>query len=553
MASFLQRVGVRRIDTPKTSEYMSNQQKNSLVAFNALSNYARFGIAIACTFILTPFLVTTLGSGNYGLWTLLLCVAGYLELFECGLTTGVMRFISSAEQQDQNRKNQLVNTIFFSSFGLSFLAGLAGMALAFVFRLAYPSEPLLPLLVGVMTVRIMLSIPSGIFMGVLFGEQQIWLINLIRSASVLLFTVGACWMFSATTDIVNLGMWYAFVYTCENLGYFVIARFRLKWMRIWPGGFNFSILKEVAGFCFSSLTANTANVVLIRTDPFIVSASLSLNSVALYAVPLRITEQLFQLSKQLINVFSPVFAELHGCQDNAQIRFWFLRCSKLSWGLMVAVVVPAMVFSREGLQVWVGEAFVVSGPILCILLFAALLRVLQESSCSTLAMTGQHAFVARITILSAISNVVLSLILVRFLGLTGVATATLFSVAIFGCGLSTHQACRSFGITWAKYATTVAAPALLPTMAQLLCLAILCYYLPHQQLIHLFLISCVSGITYLLVYLTFSLGKSEREIVKHWFHSIYSIVIKFTSTARTLRPIGIVDNKSVIENPMNKP
>jgi O-antigen/teichoic acid export membrane protein len=532
---------------------MSNQQQKSLVAFNALSNYARFGIAIACTFVLTPFLVTTLGPGNYGLWTLLLCVAGYLELFECGLTTGVMRFISSAKQQDLDRKNRLVNTIFFSSFGLSFLAGMTGLALAFCFGLTYSNEPLLPLLVGVMTIRIMLSIPTGIFMGVLFGEQQIWLINLMRSASVLVFTVGACWMFSSSIDIVELGMWYSSVYALENVCYFFIARFRLKWLRIWPGGFSFSILKEVAGFCLSSLTANTANVVLTRTDPFIVSASLSLSAVALYAVPLRVTEQLFQLSKQLINVFSPVFAELHGSQKTEQIRSAYLTCSKFSWGLMVVVVVPAIVFSREGLRVWVGEAFVVSGPILCILLIAALLRVLQESACSTLAMTGRHVFVARITIISAISNVALSLILVQFFGLIGVSLATLLSVAIFGCGLSTLEACRSFGVSWSKYVADVVAPVLLPISAQLVSLAVLCYFMPQQHLVHLLVISCLSGVTYLVAYLMFSLCKSEREIVRNWLLAFRIRAFGIVGAIRPFSPVRLTVNTPAVVNQVKKP
>ena len=497
--------------------------KDSVVLLNVLSNYARFAIAIVCTVVLTPIVIRELGSESFGLWTLVLCVSGYLELFDMGLTAAAMRAIAGMATEDGQKKQRVINTLLVAGIAVGPLVLLAGAGASW-WLMSDPSRanPSIPLIIGFVSLRVMMIIPLGVLMGALFGEHRIWLVNALRAGSIAAFTIAAIAAISLGGGIFWLGASFALIYTLEYVAYGAAARFLIPWFRFDPGQFDGATLREIFGFAFSHSTANASNVVLMRTDPLIVSSFLSLGAVAFYAVPMRITEQLFALSKQMINVFSPLFAQLHSGGRVDAVRSAYLTCSKFSFGLMVGIVVPAMFYASEALQYWIGDDFANSQGVLIVLLIAAAMRTMQESSASALVMTGKHAFVARTAAMSAAANIALSLILVGPLGIVGVATATLISVAVFGVLITTVAACESYSIKPTEFLFRVLVPVALPAVAQLAAMLLLDRLVEPMHLLDLAVVGAVSVLTFLIAFRYCSLTELERIVVQRWIASARS-------------------------------
>lgn len=530
----------------------TTQPKNSLVMFNACSNYLRFTVAIACTLILTPLVVGQLGAKDYGLWTLVLCISGYLELFDLGLTTGAMRFIAMMGDGHVDRKNQLVSTLVATSLAVVPIVGIAGTGIVLwmtsagqVVTADAGAAESIPLLIGMVALRVAITLPLGVLMGVLFGEHRIWMINVVRTCAVTIFTIAAATALTFGGGILELGIWYAIVYSLEYVFYGLFAVRLVPWLKINICSFDAKVLREVLGFSTSSLTANASNVVLMRTDPFLVSIFLSLSAVTFYAVPMRIAEQLFAVSKQLINVFSPLFAQLHGAGRRDSIRSAYIVCTKFSLGLMVGIVGPAVFFARDGLRFWIGDEFADSSSIMTILLAAAVFRTVHESSANALAMTGQHGFIARISILSAIANILFSLLLVGPLGLAGVATGTLLSVAILGCCVTTIRVLGLFELGSWEFVRTALLPCLAPSIVQLCVLLLLSELCPPSGLFSLFWMGCVAFQIYVAAFASVSLRAIERTVALRWMQGalqrLLSIIqVKSPDSARNGTAPGMV-------------
>lgn len=484
---------------------------------NVLSNYARFAIAIVCTVILTPIAIRELGSDAFGLWTLVLCVSGYLELFDMGLTAAAMRATARMAAEDGQGKRRIVNTLLVVALAVAPLVLLAGAAASW-WLMSDPgrADPAIPLIIGSVSLRVVMILPLGVLMGALFGEHRIWLVNALRGGSIAVFTVAALVGLNWGGGLLWLGGSYALIYTLEYVAYGVAARCLIPWFRFEPRQFDRETLRELIGFCVSHSTANASNVILMRTDPLIVSSFLSLGAVALYAVPMRIAEQLFALSKQMINVFSPLFAQLHGGGRAAAVRAAYLTCAKFSFGMMVGVLVPAVYYAGEALQFWIGDEFVESRGVLIVLLIAAMLRTLQESSASALVMTGRHGFVARTSAWSAIANIALSLILVGPWGILGVAMATLLSVAVFGVLVTTAAACHAYLIKPTEFVVRVLLPVVLPGGVQWLALALLDRLFDPTQLLELAVVGAVSLAAFVITVRYAALTVEERMVVQRW-------------------------------------
>lgn len=491
--------------------------KNSLVLINVLSNYARFGIAILCTLVLTPIVVRDLGTEGFGLWTLLLCISGYLELFDLGLTAGAMRSIALMGFDQREQKNRLVNTLLVSSMAIAPFVLLAGAGIGvWLASPTDPNGPAIPWLISFVCLRVVMILPLGVLMGVLFGEHRIWLVNAIRAASIAIFTVAAIVAMATGHGILTLGFLYALIYTLEYVAYGILAIGLIPWLRLDVRQFDLGTLKSVLGFSTSSFTANASNVMLMRTDPLIITTFLSLGAVALYAVPMRIAEQLFSLSKQLINVFSPLFAQLYGSGRLDSVRSAYITCTKFSFGMMIGIVIPAMFYAEDALRFWIGDEFTASRGVLTVLLAAAVVRTLQESSANALVMTGKHYFVARVSTASAVANLALSMVLVRPLGITGVAWATLLSVALFGFLVTTLRACREYQIPLVKFVFQVLVPAIIPAIAQWLILVSLDGLRAPTGLGDLALYGSASLAGYVTAYRLTSLNAAERGVANHW-------------------------------------
>lgn len=96
--------------------------------YRMLGNIVNFAIVFA----LTPFLMQTLGSEEYGLWLLLLATLGWFNLADLGFSSAVQREITIALEGNDNDRVNIVFSCSVILFGLlGFVASLLLFLLSF--------------------------------------------------------------------------------------------------------------------------------------------------------------------------------------------------------------------------------------------------------------------------------------------------------------------------------------------------------------------------------------------------------------------------------------
>src|SRR5271170_5815240 len=68
------------------------------MARNAIENLLRMGSSWIIILFLPPLLVRVMDKPTYGVWVLLLQVAGCVTLFDIGVQTSIARFVARAER-----------------------------------------------------------------------------------------------------------------------------------------------------------------------------------------------------------------------------------------------------------------------------------------------------------------------------------------------------------------------------------------------------------------------------------------------------------------------
>ena len=62
---------------------------NPSLKVNALSNWVSLGVNVIIGFVLTPFIIRSLGKTGYGIWTLVCSFVGYYGLLNLGVGSAI--------------------------------------------------------------------------------------------------------------------------------------------------------------------------------------------------------------------------------------------------------------------------------------------------------------------------------------------------------------------------------------------------------------------------------------------------------------------------------
>src|SRR6267143_2713736 len=143
---------------------------------NVGASWLSLGVNILVGIFLSPFILHHLGDTAFGIWVLIFSVTGYYGLFELGIRSSVIRYVSTYTATNESEGlAKLINT----SLATYTAIGAVAMTLTLVGSLfvkslfCIPSEFLttarwLFLMVGA---AVSLGFPTGIFGGILEGLQ----------------------------------------------------------------------------------------------------------------------------------------------------------------------------------------------------------------------------------------------------------------------------------------------------------------------------------------------------------------------------------------------
>lgn len=497
---------------------MKEMSRVSRVSLNALTNYTRFFITMIIALIIIPFIINALGQAQYGLWTLTFSIIGFFELLDFGFGLGVVKWTGETRaSKDYEFRNNILSTVFF----LYITIAVVGMLIIGIFSLFYPKLFSIPLenrniavaLLIIIGIRsLLISIPLSLFKGILFGEQKIYLINIIQIGSAIVYGLLSWVVLSQGLGLLWLGIVNCGTFFLENLCYVISVKISVPELSLSPKRVGRKYMKEALSFSVFSFITSIAGLVLLRTDSIIIQLTMSLSMVGLYAVAIKVTEYALVLTKQLVNVLTPLISELHAKKEDTVIRTLLVEVSRyiLATGTILAFTV--YVFGSDLLAYWVGEDFRSVANVLNVLITAFLISVPELVASNVLTMTGDQKFTAKIAVSSIVINIGVSLLLVKPLGLMGIAIGTLTSSFINNVLLVLYKAGSKYGVAWYTYLGRVYLPACIPGVVILGAGWYIRQYFPTTSLLDVIVKAIPGVVLYTVIFWFTGITRETRKV-----------------------------------------
>ncbi len=486
---------------------------------NAIANYGGVFVTRLVGFLLTPFIVHRLGDTAYGIWALTGGIVAYLGLLDLGMSASVAKYVAEYRAKNQPQSvNEIVSTVFMLYCLLSLLVLFAILVLSLYFPAIFNVEGgygqigrVALFLVGI---DFVIMLPTSILNAILVGYQRFdlnylagILALLVKSVLiVVLLNLGLGLVGLATTSIVS-----TLLLTAAR--FWATKRTAPK-LRIHPKLFRRDIVPSVGKFSLVVFGLQVTGLVIYHTDNIVIGLFLPVAAITPFAIAYKLGILVRDaIAQPLGSVLMPAFSELDGmgrAEDRERIRRLLIQGTKATSVLVLPITAFLIVMGEHIIRLWVGKEYVgTSTPVLYALTVFFLSNALFRTGANLLFGLGRLRRYLYVCTGMALGNLLLSTLLVQFLGITGVAIGSAIPMAI-GCGLFLFpHACEVVGLPIKRFFGESFVPAAIPIIPTVVITLLLSRYWPPVNLAVLALQFMICVSSYGLIYLM-CISKEER-------------------------------------------
>jgi O-antigen/teichoic acid export membrane protein len=491
------------------------------------SNVAGQLLIMTVWFGLTPFIVHRLGAANYGLWVLVASMIAYGSLLDLGVGGAVTKYVAEFRACGRSAEaSELIATALrmYCAIGVLVVAGSIPFAMAFphVFHIAPHQQNAARWVVFLTGVAVAVQLPAATAYAVLRGLQRFDLNNVISVSATVAQAIGTVMVLVLGGGVIGLAAVSIPLTVLTQVPMQIVIRRVAPDLRFGWRGARRELLPTVASFSAALVVINSGAVVKTKTDEIVIAGALPVATVAPYSIARRVAELPTLLTYQFIRILFPLASELHGSGDGARIRRLYVAGTRVTLALFVPIAIALMVLAHPFLSAWVGPRYATDASVTVILVGAAMLDIAIWPAASLLQGTNGHRMLALFGATSALLNVGLSIVLVRIVGVTGVAIGT-FVAAALEVLVVVPFAMQRYGIRLAHMVREALAPALLPAAPAVCALLLARATVAPSTVPAVVLVGALGGLVYAAGYLSFSASSAERHVLRLLVRSTHNL------------------------------
>jgi O-antigen/teichoic acid export membrane protein len=511
---------------------------------NIASNWAGYAVHIAVAFFLTPYIIHSLGETRYGIWTLVVGVTGYYGLLDLGVASGMTQYLTRYLAANEiDKLNRSASTGFVALSGIGFLVFVGSLIIAFsassLFRIQAASPTEVALVLAITGTSVAVQFMFFTYSAVFTAVQRFDLSNLIGISTRILSAGATIICLEAGYGLVGLSLVVAGTNVLDYLIRWRVAGRLLPAMKISLKLVSRESLREVVSFgIWNSVSAGSVRLISY-TDALVIAAFMPVAAVAPFAIAANLRSYFENIFVRAGFVFFPAVTELDAQGNQAGLRQLYLASSKFMFLGSILLGSIAMFSARDFFRLWVGSSYAEPADypsiatIFYILIVASMISVAQRVGYQVLLGTRQVKLLALLFAAEGVSNLVISLALVRGYGLVGIALGTLIPAILFEGLLQPVLVCQSLQITSKTYCREVLLRPILAAFAVgPLLVGLLSLTRSHDWMMLLFNVSLSMGVAGSLV-LLIGLSKTERDLY---------LVRPTTEALRFLGAVGVTRN-----------
>lgn len=490
-----------------------------MIVRNATYNVIGLIVNVIAGFIVSPILVKSFGNTLYGIWVLLISLTSQFGLFDFGIQSAVLQFTARyLAEANFERMNRLINTslMIFSIAGFLTLAATAIISMYFggIFHVPSQFEHDSIIALWIVGLGIAVSFPLTVFNGVLAGMQRYDLINIVGIISVVARSAATVILLHYECGLIAIALTHVIATIGGRLFIVFLALRECPETRLSIGYLRRDSAKEIFGYASSSFIINVSSMLFLYVDSLVIGIGLSPEDVTVFSIACSIVIYLRQLASSITWVLNPAVAALHSQHDAIGIKRILTIGTRNSLIVSIPLLILFLIRGPEFIGLWMGNEYRdTAGFVLQILLIGQFFAIPQFVSDSILFGIAKHRYNAVLHFYEGISNIILSVLLLKYFGVYGVAIGATVPIFIFRGILLPHYMLKVVGMGATEYLRDAYFPiivSLLIFSVVMLCSAL---YMPAASMKAYFINVSILFIGYIVLIWFKGMDEESRSFV----------------------------------------
>jgi O-antigen/teichoic acid export membrane protein len=416
------------------------QKRYRRIIHSTVAATAARGLNLFVGFISVPLAVGYLGRERYGVWITISSLLAFLSFTDFGLGSSLLNALATAHGRDDRREAQrYVASAFWLLATMAIVlwlpfAGASHWIAAQLFSGNGTSSLLseaAPAVFIAITI-FFLNFPLTLFAQVLSAHQQNAIVNICAMITAIMSLIAIIIVVSCKAGLIWLVLSYSgcglLVNLISSIWLFGYAK---PWLKPSIRAVDSTIARKLLGTGWMFLAVSVFWMINSQTDNLIISHFLGPGAVTPYSIAFRLFSYTVVFQSFAAFALWPAYAEARARNDFQWIRSAFRANVLFSLVSSVPLAILFIIFGQQIIRLWAGEAAV---PQFQLLVWMAVWNLLMASLSTATCLLNAFGRLTGMTIygsVTAIANIVLSIILVQRWGVNGVVFASIVCVGLF--------------------------------------------------------------------------------------------------------------------------
>lgn len=490
---------------------------NQLKAGVAL-NYVVILLNIAVGLLYTPYMLRMMGQSEYGLYSLVASVIGYLTVLDLGLGNAVVRYTAKYRAEGKTKEQYEMFGMFFVLYTIiSLVALIGGIGLYLNVDAMFGSTMTdvelskARIMMLILVFNLAFTFPMSIFGSIMTAYERFIFPKAINLIRILLNTAIMIALLEMGYKAIAMVVLQTVFNVATLIINFLYCKYKLK-IKIMFARFQWGFLREVAIYSFWIFLNVIMDKIYWSTGQFILGIVAGTVAISIFAVAIQFQAMYMQFATAISGVFLPKVTGMVTLRNsNKEISDLFIKTGRIQNIIMAMILFGFLTFGRPFVNLWAGPEYSDAYIITCLFFISLYIPLIQNLGITVLQARNQMKFRSLLYIVIASVALVLQYFFAKLWG--GIGCAFAIAGALFvGQGIIMNVYYRiKQGLDIRRFWVEITKMNLAPAILSILSFIVMQKYAIDNWLT-LAVCICLYAFIYIVVLYKLSMNEYERTL-----------------------------------------
>lgn len=493
----------------------------------AILSYASIIISTLVGLVYTPFLTSKLGQSEYGLYSLIASIIGYLTVLDLGFGNAIIvytaKYRASGEYEKEKKMQGMFKIVFYILAVLMAIIGIGlylGVDIFFGKTMTITELGKARIMMLILAFNMVITFSFNIYSSIINAYEHFAFQKLMSILNTILKPILMIPLLFLGFKSITMCLVITFVNILVVFSNYIYCKKKLK-VNVKFQGFDRKLFREMFLYSFFIFLSVVVDKINWSVDQFILGMVSGTVAVSIYSVAGQLNQLFVNLSTAITSVLLPKISKMVAKHATAtELTDEMIKVGRIQWLIIFLMASGFVLVGKEFIISWVGEEYILAYYVALLLILPVCIPLIQNLAISIMQATNNHKFRAGITTIMAFLNIFISYFLAKKYGVIGTSVGTTISLIICNILIMNIYYSKVLKLEILRFWKNIFHMSI-PFVIPLLLILLFMHFIKLSGFIGVIIYATLYTLMYSLVAYYLSMNEYEKNIVNKFLEKLH--------------------------------